>query len=356
MTTIRVCASRNYHVLVERGLLARCGELAAQVHAPCKAALITDDGVPEQWIGAVEDSLTQAGFSLCRHTFEHGETHKTLYTVEAILNTLTEHNLTRGDLIVAMGGGIVGDVAGFAASCYLRGIPFIQIPTTLLAAVDSSVGGKTGVNLPAGKNLAGAFYQPSAVVCDPEALSTLPPEIFADGAAESVKYGVLGDVELFEQIAAGGLSDPNQLEGIIARCIDLKRKLVESDERDTGDRQRLKLGHTVGHAIERVSNFSVTHGHAVAMGMVVITRAAAKLGYCAPGCPGRLIAALQRNGLPTRCDYPADALCTAALQDKKRSGRAQVLVIPRFIGRAELVSVPVEEFHNWLRAGLDERG
>ena len=352
MPTIHIATGSPYDVLIQSGLLNRCGQLVKEIHAPCSAVIVTDSGVPTQLCDRAEASLKQAGFGVHRVTFEQGEGHKNLTTLSQLLEYFASIPLTRSDLVVALGGGIVGDTAGFAASCYLRGIPFVQIPTTLLAAVDSSVGGKTAVNLQSGKNLVGAFWQPLLVLCDTDILAELPQNLMADGAAECVKYGLLGDSRLFELLAQGNLSD--HMEDIVARCVDMKGRIVAEDERDTGSRQLLNLGHTLGHAIEKVSGFALTHGQGVAIGMVLVTRAAISHGLCDASVLPRLTGALKACGLPTRCPYGRSDLLDAALRDKKRQGGSITLVVPRAVGQAELTPLPVEELAGWIDEGLKE--
>ena len=282
---------------IERGLLKRTGDILYQTLGRiCKVAVLTDDVVDPLYGCDVQTSLEKSGFEVCRYAVEHGEEHKNLTVWAQMLDFLAVNQLTRTDVIVALGGGVVGDMAGFAAAAYLRGIPFMQIPTTLLAMVDSSVGGKTAVNLPSGKNLAGAFNQPIAVLCDPDTLHTLAPEFFADGAAEIIKYGVLNDKTLFDLLKDGCWHD--QIVPVIETCVRSKAKLVEEDERDTGSRQLLNLGHTIGHAIEKCSHFAVSHGHAVAVGMVYAARIAVSLGVC----PEESAAAHRRLVLSARAD------------------------------------------------------
>ena len=253
--------------------------------------------------------------------------------------------------MAALGGGVTGDMAGFAAAVYLRGIRYVQLPTTLLAAVDSSVGGKTAVDLAAGKNLAGAFCQPAAVLCDTDCLKTLPPDVFADGAAEAVKTGVLADPSLFTLFEDGTLTaDPG---AVIARCVQYKAGVVERDEKEQGERKLLNLGHTVGHAIEKCSGYTIPHGHAVAAGLAVIARAAERLGWTEGPIAERIAVCLAKNGLPTGTDFPAETLAEAALSDKKRAGGDITLVVPRAIGRCELKTLPVAELLPVIRAGLE---
>ena len=244
---------------------------------------------------------------------------------------------------------MTGDLGGFAAATYLRGIPFVQLPTTLLAAVDSSVGGKTAVDLPAGKNLAGAFYQPELVLCDLDTLDSLPREIFLDGCAEVIKYAVLGSRELFALLA--DIPSGKGLEEVTARCVEMKRDFVQSDELDRGARQMLNLGHTFGHAVEASSRFTLSHGKSVAIGMAMILRAACSRGLCSAETRDAVIALLQRYGLPTECPYPADMLLGALSADKKIFGTRLNLVVPTDIGACRLLPVGVDELSGWLRDG-----
>ena len=253
MKTVSISASRQYEILIERGLLRRAGELVRSVTNAGTVMLVSDDSVWPLYGETVQKSLAESGFSVCRFVFPHGENSKCAKTYLALLNALCENRLTRADAVVALGGGVVGDLTGFAASTYLRGIGFIQIPTTLLAMVDSSVGGKTAIDLPAGKNLAGTFYQPWLVLCDPDCLDSLPDEIFHDGCAEVIKYAVLGNAPFFEEL---NCTPPHaQLEHIIETCVRMKRDIVAQDEFDRGQRQLLNLGHTFGHGIEACSSF-----------------------------------------------------------------------------------------------------
>ncbi len=348
MKTVHVEASRAYDVQIEAGLLARCGELVRAAAGECVCALVADDTVDALYGAAVQKSLEQAGLSVCKFVFPHGEASKTTATYVALLEFLAAHQLTRTDCVVALGGGVVGDLAGFAAATYLRGVTLVQIPTTLLAMVDSSVGGKTAVDLRVGKNLAGAFYQPAAVLCDPDTLSTLPPATFSDGCAEVIKYGVLQQPELLELM----LDPKKNLEEILFRCVSIKRDVVQADERDTGARACLNLGHTVAHAIEKLSNYETSHGSAVAIGLAVICCAAERRGDCPPGTALTVMAALLRAGLPVETSYTADELLAVMAQDKKRAGSTITLVIPREIGRCELRKLPMSELGGYIAAGL----
>ena len=341
MRSISVNTGKPYDVHIGMGLLRRTGELLSARALRGKSVLLSDDRVLALHGETVKASLARAGFEVLTYDFPHGEKSKTMQTVNDILEFLAENSVTRADMIVALGGGVVGDIAGFCAAIYLRGIRFVQLPTTLLAAIDSSVGGKTGVDLKSGKNLAGAFWQPEMVLCDPEALDTLPEDIFNEGAAEAVKYGVIADHELFDLLAAGRLRQ--ELEQVIARCVQIKSQVVSEDEFDCGKRQLLNFGHTIGHAIEKCSNFSIRHGQAVAIGMMMMADIAWRKGWSEENCQPRLQKALKHFQLPTESPYDFQRLATAMLADKKRQGGEITLVIPERIGKAVLKSIPVEE-------------
>ena len=353
MKTVHVAAGKPYDVLIERSLLDEAGDVLKRTLAhTCKAAILTDDNVDRLYGEQVQISLEKAGFSVCRYAIPHGEENKNLTVWAGMLDFLAANQLTRTDTIVALGGGVVGDMAGFAASAYLRGIPFMQIPTTLLAMVDSSVGGKTAVNLPAGKNLAGAFYQPCVALCDPDTLWTLTPELLADGVAEIIKYGVLNDEPLFERLKDGKWHA--EIVPVIETCVRAKARLVEEDERDTGSRQLLNLGHTLGHAIEKCSHFSISHGHAVAIGMVYAARMAIHLGQCEESALTRLQDALTANHLPVSAPYTADELCAVALSDKKRAGSSITYVLPHAIGDCYLHKMPVSDLPMLIENAIQE--
>ena len=252
MKRIRVHASREYDVLIENGLFASLGALAKDVLKGKKVCIVSDTNVAPLYLDAAVKSLEESGFCAESFVFPAGEDSKNGRTYLSLLNFLAEIKLTRADALIALGGGVVGDLTGFAAATFLRGIDLIQIPTTLLSCVDSSVGGKTAIDLPAGKNLAGAFYQPKLVICDPEMLKTLPGSIFSDGCAEVIKYGLIDSASLMEKLA--NIHARKNLEEVICECVDMKRDIVESDEFDTGRRQLLNLGHTFAHSIEALSN------------------------------------------------------------------------------------------------------
>ena len=350
MRTVTVSVSKTYDIKIGSKLLDSVGVEAIRLGKAEKACIVSDSNVYPLYGQQVCNSLEDAGFTVSSFVFPAGEERKNANTFLALLNNLAEHQLTRTDLIIALGGGVVGDLAGFAAACYLRGIRFIQIPTTLLAAVDSSVGGKTAIDLPAGKNLAGAFCQPSLVICDTDTLNTLPEDIFRDGCAEIIKYAVLYDPTLFEELKQSGLDFDR--ESIIARCVEWKRDVVMEDEFDTGSRMKLNLGHTIGHGVEASSRFQLSHGKSVSIGMAIVARAAAKNGMCAANCSEKIQNLLTDFGLPVDTGYSAEELFTCALSDKKRRGSSVSLIIPREIGCCEIVPTPVSELTSFIEAGL----
>ena len=350
MTTVTVRASRPYEVTIGRGLLDTVGRQAAGQWKGRSAAVVSDSTVAPLYLNRVKDSLERAGFRVHSFVFPAGEDQKNGGTYLKLLEFLAARRLTRADGLIALGGGVVGDLAGFAAATFLRGIGFLQLPTTLLAAVDSSVGGKTAIDLTNGKNLAGAFYQPQAVLCDLDTLDTLPAEVFADGCAEVIKYGMIGDPALLARLETVDFrADPEEL---VARCVAQKRDLVEQDEFDTGARQLLNLGHTLGHGVEACSGYTVSHGRAVAIGMTLVTRAAVACGRCPAEVLPRLRRLLERYGLPDATAYSAQALYEKTLSDKKRSGDTISLVVPIAWGASQLVRIPVSELPAGIERGL----
>lgn len=355
MHIVPVNTRPHYEVTIGPGLLRDCGPRLRDVLGPCRMAVVTDSTVAPLYLETVRNSLMAAGFTVNTYIFHAGESSKNFGVLSEILEALASTHLTRTDCVAALGGGVVGDMAGFAAACYLRGIRCVQMPTTLLSAVDSSVGGKTAIDLRAGKNLAGAFLQPAAVLCDTDCLKSLPPEVFADGAAEALKTAILSDPEQFNCIEAGALSALD-LEDVIAGCVTYKAGVVERDEKEQGERKLLNLGHTVGHAIEKCSGYTIPHGHAVAAGLAIMTRTAAALGWMTEEAkqrhePERICAALTSLGLPISTEYPPEDLTMAALSDKKRDGDSITIVVPREIGQCGLETIPINSLLFTIRAG-----
>lgn len=330
MTDITVNASKSYKVHIGAGLLSETGRLLAGISKPCRVMLVSDDRVLPLYGETVEKALADAGFSVSEFVFPNGEQSKTLATFGKLLEALGAAGFSRSDMVCALGGGVVGDLAGFAAASYQRGIRFIQVPTTLLAAADSSVGGKTGVDLESGKNQAGAFHQPSLVVCDTDTFGTLDETNFACGCAEAIKCGVLASPALFEIFERGEARE--QIEEVVSTCVNIKSAYVEQDEFDVGARRFLNLGHTFGHAVEKCSNYETPHGFAVSIGTALIADASVKGGYLKPETAARIKAALQKNGLPTDCPYNPASLMSCAAADKKVSGGKITVVLIRDIG------------------------
>ena len=350
MKTITVQASRSYNVLIGSGLLSQIGNHIKNITGSCKCAIISDSNVWPLYGQTVCASLAQCGYNTVEFIFPAGEASKNTATYIQILEFLAQNQITRSDLIIALGGGVTGDMAGFAAATFLRGIRYVQVPTTLLAMVDSSVGGKTAIDLPTGKNLVGAFCQPSLVLCDIDALNTLPNEIFRDGCAEVIKYGVLYSEELFSHLHSNTLSFDR--EYVITHCVELKRNVVTADEFDTGERQKLNLGHTIGHCIEAESQFTISHGQAVTIGICMIAKIGTEIGITEPKAQERIQAIINRFGLPDHTDFPADVLTKHALADKKRSGGTINLIIPETIGRCISRKTPVDQLEKLIESGL----
>lgn len=349
MKTVNVHSSKNYEVKIGSGLLSQAGGIIADI-LPCKTAIIiSDDNVFPLYGETLKKSLNNAGIATVEFVFEHGEKSKNIITYGQILNKMCDNKMTRSDCVVALGGGVVGDLSGFAAATYQRGISFVQVPTTLLAAVDSSVGGKTGIDLEASKNQVGAFYQPTVVICDTDTLSTLPEVEYRNGCAEVIKYTMIGSEELFETIKNQPVNE--QYENVIFECVSMKRDYVEKDEFDLGLRMMLNFGHTIGHTVEARSKYEVPHGQGVAMGMAAITRAAVEFGICGKDTLDALIELIKQYGLPTEIEYPAEELIGAAMTDKKSSGDSIRLVVPEKIGVCSLKKIQKTELSAWLKAG-----
>ncbi len=315
---------------------------------PYKVCVITDSNVNQLYADTVTGAISEAGFPVSKIVFPEGEYSKSINTYTNIMDSLAEEGFSRSDILMALGGGVVGDIAGFAAATYLRGIRYIQVPTTYLAAVDSSVGGKTGVNLLHGKNLAGAFWQPSLVVCDYSTFDTLPEEEMLEGVAEAVKQAVLMEENLIEKILA------RDYEKVIERCVSIKKSIVEADERDTGMRQLLNFGHTTAHSLEKLSSYNIPHGQAVARGMVLEARACFRMGLTDFDASSFLEDTLSSMGFDLSIPYTSEELCRYALIDKKIRGNTIAMVVPEAIGRCRLQKITLDDLSEFLRLGLEE--
>ena len=348
MKTLRVdLPGREYDILIQRGLLARAGELCrGALPRAAKLFVVTDSNVAPLYAEQVEQNLTAAGFQTVVHIVPAGERSKCPAMLAALWEAMMAFGLTRTDAVVALGGGVVGDLAGFAAATVLRGIDFVQIPTTLLAQVDSSVGGKVAIDLDHGKNLAGAFWQPRLVLMDPDTLTTLPDPVFADGMAEVVKYGCIRDGDFFHLLAGGPRRAElmEEIESILYTCCDIKRSVVVADERDTGERMVLNFGHTLGHAYELAGGYETwTHGQAVAAGMVAAARLGEALGVTPGGTAETIAGLLSALDLPTAIPCTAEQYAAAVGLDKKGAGSSITLVLLDELGRAVLRPMPRSE-------------
>ncbi len=347
MKKITVNADTSYDILIEGGLLKQCGELISQAVKSKKCAIVTDDNVDGLYGDIVVKSLENSGFTVSKLVVPHGEESKSHRQLIALYNFLCENDITRTDFLIALGGGVVGDLTGFCAATYLRGIDYVQIPTTLLAQVDSSVGGKTAVNIDSGKNLVGAFKQPALVITDTDTLSTLSEEIYAEGMGEVVKYGMIRSLPLFEKLSEG--SSRKYLDEIIAQCVGIKRNVVQNDEFDTGERMILNFGHTFAHAIEKAAGYgNVPHGKAVAMGMYMITSAAEKQGKVKKGTADRLKKCLEANSLPHEYKISRDDLYRLSIGDKKRTSDKIRVIICAEPGNCEIITLSLNEYRELI--------
>ena len=345
MKKIRVQTSASYDIYIERGLIKNCGDIIANTVKTRKIAVISDNIVDKLYYDIIETSLKKSGFTVSKFVFPAGEASKSTETLNRIYDFLCENNITRSDCIIALGGGVVGDITGFAAATFLRGLDYIQIPTTLLAQIVSSVGGKTAIDLPCGKNLVGAFKQPKCVICDSDVLSTLSDEIMSDGMAEAIKYGMIRDPELFDLIASHKLENVNEIiDDIVYKSISIKRDVVENDEFDTGERMILNFGHTLGHAIESYYNYQTfTHGSAVAIGMCMITEKG-----CEKNILDKLISCVNAYKLPHCCNAPVNELIKLCSNDKKRESDNINFILCQKIGQASIHKVSVSEFKKFI--------
>ena len=355
MERIQIYASTDYEVVIGNNLLDRAGDYIADAlklqsgFSNITAVIVSDDNVFPLYGERLKKALNDKGFKTLEFVFPHGEKSKSLATYGELLEFMCESKVKRSDMIVALGGGVVGDLSGFAAASYQRGINFIQIPTSLLAAVDSSVGGKTAVDLKSGKNQVGAFYQPRLVLCDIDTLKTLPKEEYECGCGEIIKYAILESDEFFDELLEKPVSE--QYEHVIATCVTIKKHYVENDEFDTGLRMKLNLGHTFGHAVETCSGYSILHGQAVAMGMAVVTRAASEMGLCSRETAVRVLELLDRYELPKDIPFHVQEMYEAMLVDKKNTGSVTNLIVPTAIGNCRIMKIQTDKLKGWLAEG-----
>ena len=328
----------SYNIIIEKGLLKTIGNEIKKIYNGSKIFIITDTNVNKFYGEKVEKSLQEAGFNTRKLVLEAGEETKSFQTLPIIYKELLDFKLTRKELIITLGGGVIGDLGGFAASTFLRGVPFVQVPTSLLAQVDSSVGGKVAVDLPEGKNLVGSFYQPKAVLIDPEVLNTLTDKFYRDGLGEVIKYGCIRDKEFFYKLKSLKTRDEvmENIEEIIYKCCDIKRSVVEADEKDLGERMLLNFGHTLGHAIEKYYNFTgYSHGEAVAIGMYCISLISEKLGITKEGTANEIKEILVSYNLPYEVELKdIDNVINTIALDKKNIGKVLKVIVIKEIGES----------------------
>ena len=351
-----VKASKTYEIYTGSGLLDSCGKVMREVSPQStKLLIVSESNVAPLYLDRVKDSAVSEGLEVFTYVFEAGEASKNINTISGMWGVMAKAGFTRTDLVAALGGGVTGDMAGFAAATFLRGINVVQIPTSLLAMVDASVGGKTGIDLPEGKNQVGAFWQPSAVIEDTDCLKTLPDEVFTEGMAEVIKYAYIMDTSLYrllEEKAFLGIGireDAALMERIVGMCVADKADVIMSDEFDNGRRQTLNYGHTVGHVIERNSNFTKPHGVCVAKGMGIIIDSCEKAGTLASEEASKMRALIKAYGLPVDDDIPPEDMVSGAMNDKKKRGNTLSVILVNKIGVSEIKKMTPDEFLKFLK-------
>ena len=347
--------ARSYAIVIRRDLLREIGEELKRLKCVGKVGVVTDRNLAKHYLPQVTRRLKAAGFTVVPIVLPPGERTKTLHSIGTVMDALVNARFERSSTLLALGGGVIGDITGFAAAIYQRGIPFVQMPTSLVAQVDSSVGGKTGVDHPKGKNLIGAFNQPRAVFIDPAMLATLPTREWVGGLAEVIKYGVIEDAAFFEYLEQNIESIKHLTDDVVAhivkRSCELKAQVVSEDEREADRRRILNFGHTIGHALESLGGYrGFIHGEAVAVGMVYEADLARYLGYCGEEVVARLRALVKAAGLPDRLPKVAfTALWSAMQQDKKVSAGTIYCVVPEKIGAVRIVPLEKETTRAWLQ-------
>lgn len=350
MKSLRINLENEYDIIISAGIISEAGRIVSEkCEGFDKIAVITDDNVDKLY----SDSLLSS-FRKCntyKYVIPHGEQSKNFAELEKILMFLADNGFTRNDVVAALGGGVVGDIAGLASALYMRGIRLVQIPTTLLAMTDSSVGGKTAVDLPQGKNLIGAFHQPSLVLCDTDCLKTLDKKTFSEGIAEIIKYGIISDKNIVERLLKNDISD--DIEYYISRSLEIKAGFAERDEFDNGERQALNFGHTVAHAIEKCSDYTIPHGLAVATGMLIEARGLEKSGYITENVSNVIERLLEKYNLPFSVSYSAGELFKAARKDKKSTSDNITLVIPERLGAYKLKKISLEVLSDIIKDGIE---
>ncbi|MEE1187205.1 MAG: 3-dehydroquinate synthase [Acutalibacteraceae bacterium] len=345
---MKLNVSNSYDIIIQRGAVSDCAKYIKQVARGTKCAVISDSNVIALYGKTVIDSLKQEGFDVCSFSFEAGEKSKVINTVIQMVEFLSRSALTRYDTVIALGGGVTGDMAGFAASMYLRGIDFVGIPTSLLAQIDSSVGGKTGCDLRSGKNLVGAFYNPKLVLIDPDTLNSLPNEFLSDGMAEAIKCSCIKSEELFCMIEKA--TDFSFIDDMIYSCVSIKKQVVENDFKENGERALLNFGHTLGHAIEKLQNFcGLSHGCAVSVGMNYVVKACEKNGMCEKDTAQRLEAICKKYNLPVSVDIDLKEICDACYNDKKRADDKIKLITISKIGQSQITETQCDKLYEFIK-------
>ena len=339
---INVNASKSYDIEIGRNLLSKIGEDILKIKSLCNVCIVTDDIVASLYGDIVFNSLKASGYNVCMFTIPHGEKSKNIKSFSEILEYLASQNFKRNDLIVALGGGVVGDLAGFVAASYMRGIDFVQVPTTLLAMIDSSVGGKTAIDLPNGKNLVGAFYQPIKVIIDLKTLDSLPCTEYKNGMGEGIKYAMLMDNEL-ESIVGEGVTCSSNIDRFVELCIRYKKYIVEEDEKESNLRRLLNLGHTFAHAIEKLSGYEIPHGLAVAKGLKIISDISIKQGKLAPCAYEKLTTLLDRYDMHIDKEYSMQQMLDVIKLDKKAEGEYINVVMPYAFGDCRIEKLKIED-------------
>ncbi len=354
-----VKASKEYTVHTGSGLLSSCGKIIKEVCPKATKLLIaTETNVAGRYLAAVRSSAEDAGFEVYEYIFEAGESSKNINSIAGMWGVMAKAGFTRTDAVAGLGGGVTTDMAGFAAATFLRGIDVVQIPTSLLAMVDASVGGKTGIDLPEGKNQVGAFWQPSAVIEDTDCLLTLPDEVFSEGMAETVKYAFIMDLPLYEilkdnaGLGIGIKNDAWLMEKIVGMCVADKADVIMNDEFDNGRRQTLNFGHTVGHVIERNSSFGKPHGVCVAAGMGIIADAAVAAGTLPVEEAEKMKSLIKAYGLPVTDEITAEEALSGAMNDKKKRGNTLSVIVVNRIGTSDIVKMSPDEFLKFLKGAL----
>lgn len=340
------------NIIIEKGIIKNAGHEIRKVYSSNKIAVVTDENVFGLYGEILEKSLAAENFTPTFIVIKPGEQSKTVDTLKHVYSNLVSMGITRGDLIVALGGGVVGDLAGFAASTYLRGIDFVQIPTSLLAQIDSSIGGKVAVNLDEGKNLIGSFYHPKLVLVDPEVLNSLPEKFVKDGLGEAIKYGCIRDKELFSMLLdiKSNFELLDNIEDIIFRCLSIKKETVEMDEKDKGIRMLLNFGHTIGHAIEKCFNYEkYSHGEAVSVGMYWITKKSEEMGITEKGTSDKIKGALENYGIEYTIPHlDREEIIKNILVDKKNISGKLNLILLKDIGNAFIYTIPEQETSKFI--------